>query len=65
MMPVDQPVYVERKFSWIFLDEVMKTFPASTIALETAHANKGRGIHSDNLHFTLSHKSPRGLQNIS
>ena len=47
MMPVDQPVYVERKFSWIFLDEVMKTFPASTIALETAHANKGRGIHSD------------------
>ena len=65
MVPVDQPVYKETKFSWIFLDEVMKTFPASTITLETAYANVGRRIHNDNLHFTLSHKRPRGLQKLS
>lgn len=66
MTPVDQLAHEERKFGWIFLDEALKTFPASKIILETTHANEDRRIHNDNLYFTHFHTNvPEASKSIS
>lgn len=65
-MPVDQLADEDRKFGWIFLGEIMKIFPASKITQEKTHANEGRRIHNDNLHFTHFHTNvPEVSKNIS